>query len=251
MELNGARVLVAGATGVLGGAITAELVRRGARAALAGRDPGALARAAQVWPGTPTAVFDAYDPGSCALAVHRASAALGGLDAVVVAFGSVAFGSVASGPVASGPVAFGGAEQVGDEIAEHLVAVNYLAPAAFFRAALGILGRGSAIAAVTGVVAERPQPGMADYSASKAALSAWLAAVRREARGAGVRVLEIRPGHLDTGFADRPVAGTAPPMPKGGDPLDVAAAVADALADGAELLSTDPAGKPVAVHRAR
>ncbi|MGW5782024.1 SDR family NAD(P)-dependent oxidoreductase [Streptomyces sp. NPDC003863] len=234
MELNGARVLVAGASGFLGGAITAELVGRGARAALAGRDPSRLARAAQVYPGIPTALFDAYDPRSCAWVVDRASASLGGLDAVVVAFGSVAFGR---------------AGQVGDEIAEHLVAVNYLAPVAFFRAALGVLERGSAIAAVTGAVAERPQPGMADYSASKAALSAWLDAVRREARSAGVGVLEIRPGHLDTGFADRPVAGTAPPLPKGGDPREVAVAVADALAADAELLRSDPAGTPVVIRR--
>ncbi len=184
----------------------------------------------------PTVLFDAYDPGSCARAVTDASAFLGGLDAVVVAFGSVAFGT---------------AGEVGDEVAEHLMAVNHLAPVAFFRAALGILKPGSVIAAVTGVVAERPQPGMADYSASKAALSAWLAAVRREVRGAGVRVLEIRPGHLETGFAARPVAGTAPPLPSGGDPREVAVAVADALAAGSTLLRSDAAGLAVVERRAR
>ncbi|MCT7356794.1 SDR family oxidoreductase, partial [Streptomyces sp. 15-116A] len=192
MELRQARVLVAGATGVLGGAITAAVAGRGARVALAGRDPIRLARVARAYPGAPTARFDAYDPESCARAVRGAADALGGLDAVVTAFGTVAFGR---------------AEEAGDEVAEHLMAVNHLAPAALFRAALGFLGPGSAIAAVTGVVAERPPPRMADYSASKAALRAWLEAVRREARSTGVRVLEIRPGHLDTGFAQRPVAG--------------------------------------------
>ncbi|MEU2245160.1 SDR family oxidoreductase [Streptomyces sp. NPDC018338] len=236
MELSGACVLVAGATGVLGGAITAELAGRGARVALAGRDPDRVARAAQIYPGASTAVFDAYDPGSCAQAVEHTSALLGGLDAVVVAFGSVAFGT---------------AEEVGDEVAEHLMAVNYLAPAAFFRAALGVLKPGSAIAAVTGVVAERPQPRMADYSASKAALRAWLDAVRREARGAGIGVLDIRPGHLDTGFADRPEAGTAPPLPRGGDPRRVAVAVVDALAADAELLRSGPDGTPIVERRAR
>ncbi|BAU86620.1 short-chain dehydrogenase/reductase SDR [Streptomyces laurentii] len=235
MELSGARVLVAGATGALGGAITAELADRGARVALAGRDRGRLAHTARAYPSAPTAGFDAHDPGSCALAVHEAAAALQGLD-VVVAFGSVAFGA---------------AEEIGDEVAEHLMAVNHLAPAAFFRAALGILRRGSAIAAVTGVVAERPQPRMADYSVSKAALAAWLDAVRREARSAGVAVLEIRPGHLDTGFATRPVAGTAPPLPEGGDPRHVAGAVADALEVGAELLRSGPDKSPVVERRAR
>lgn len=236
MNLDGARVLVAGATGVLGGALTAELAARGARPALAGRDPDRLARAACAYPGAPTAVFDAYDPASCARAVHRAATALGGLDATVTAFGSVAFGR---------------AVETGDEIAEHLSAVNTLAPAAFFRAALTVMGPGSLIAAFTGVVAERPQAGMADYCASKAALSAWLLAVRREARSAGIRVLDIRPGHLDTGFADRAVAGTAPTMPTGGDPRRVVAAVADAMEADAELLRTAPDGTPLVERRAR
>ncbi|MFC5958421.1 SDR family NAD(P)-dependent oxidoreductase [Streptomyces pratens] len=236
MDINGARVLVAGATGVLGGALTAELAGRGARPALAGRDPARLAEAARAYPGAPTFLFDAYDPASCARVVQGAADALGGPDAVVTAFGSVAFGRAA---------------QVGDEIAEHLMAVNVLAPAAFFRAALALMAPGSLIAAFTGVVAEHPQAGMADYSASKAALSAWLAAARREARPAGIRVLDIRPGHLDTGFADRPVAGTAPPMPAGGDPRRVVTAVADAMAADAELLRTAPDGTPVVEQRAR
>jgi short-subunit dehydrogenase len=236
VEINGARVLVAGATGALGGALTAELAGRGAHPALAGRDPSRLARVAQAHRDAPTVVFDAYDPASCARAVHDAAAALGGLDAVVTAFGAVAFGT---------------AGEVGDEVAEHLVAVNFLAPAAFFRAALAIMQPGSVIAAVTGVVAERPQPGMADYSASKAALGSWLGAVRREARPAGVRVLDIRPDHLDTGFADHPVAGTAPPLPAGGEHRQVVKAVVDALATDAELLRTASDSTPVVERRAR
>ncbi|WP_329617521.1 SDR family oxidoreductase [Streptomyces brevispora] len=236
MNLDGARVLVAGATGVLGGALTTELAGRGAHPALAGRDPARLAQAATAYPGAPTVLFDAYDPASCARAVHGAAATLGGLDAVVTAFGSVAFGR---------------ASEVGDEVAEYLMAVNVLAPAAFFRAALGILPPGSVIVAFTGVVAERPQPGMADYSASKAALRAWLGAARLEVRTAGIRVLEVRPGHLDTGFADRAVAGTAPVMPTGGDPHQAVGAVADAMEADAELLRTTPDGTFVVERRAR
>ncbi|MFD0296411.1 SDR family NAD(P)-dependent oxidoreductase [Streptomyces sp. NPDC059616] len=234
MKLNGSRVLVADATGGRGGAITAELADRGASVALGGRDRGRMAHTARTYPGGPIAAFDAYGPWSCARAVHVAAAALQRLDAVV----------------ACGSVAFGAPEEIGDEVAEHLMAVNHLAPAAFFRAALGILRRGSAVAAVTGVVAERPQPRVADYSASKAALAAWLDAVR-EARSAGAAVLEIRPGHLDTRFATRPVAGTAPHRPEGGDPRHVAGAVADALEAAAELLRSGPDQSPIVERRAR
>ncbi|HEY9331331.1 MAG TPA: SDR family NAD(P)-dependent oxidoreductase [Streptomyces sp.] len=235
MELSGARALVAGATGVLGGAITAEVAGRGAREALAGRDPSRLARAAQAYPGAPTVRFDACDPAPCARADRDTSAAFPGLDAVV-AFGAVALGA---------------AQEVGDEVAEHLPAVSHLAPAAFVRAALDVLRPGSTVAAVTGVVAGRPQPRMADHSASQAALRAWLETVRRETRSAGVGVLEVRPEHLDTGFAQRPVAGTAPPLPRGGDPRQLAAAVEDAPAADAEPVRTGPDRTPVVEGRAR
>ncbi|WTS86150.1 SDR family NAD(P)-dependent oxidoreductase [Streptomyces coelicoflavus] len=78
---------MAGATGALGGAIIAEPAGRGARVALAGRDPSRLAHAARAYPGAPAVRFDAYAPESCARAVRDASAALGGLDALVIASG--------------------------------------------------------------------------------------------------------------------------------------------------------------------
>lgn len=61
MELQGARVLVVGATGVLGGAITAELVGREQVQA-----PG------RVQGGASTVLFEAYDPASkAALSASR------------------------------------------------------------------------------------------------------------------------------------------------------------------------------------
>ncbi|MER7202236.1 SDR family NAD(P)-dependent oxidoreductase [Streptomyces sp. CB01635] len=110
---------------------------------------------------------------------------------------------------------------------------------------------GGAIAAISGVVAEHPQPAMADYSASKAALSAWLDAVRRETRTVEVQVLDVRFGHLDTGFADRAVEGIAPPMPAGGDVNQAVRAVAEALESGAELVRPGPDGRSVGHKRAR
>ncbi|MGW6202950.1 SDR family NAD(P)-dependent oxidoreductase [Streptomyces sp. NPDC055089] len=236
MNLNGAGVLVAGATGFLGGALAAEPADRGARPVLAGRDRARLAKTAQARPGAPTVLFDAYDPASCARAVHGAATGPGGLDAVVTAFGSVAFGR---------------ATEVGDEAAEYPMAVNALASAAFFRAALGIMRPGSMTAAFTGVVAARPQAGMADYSASQAAMGARLGSARREARTAGIRALDVRPGHLDTGFADRPVSGTAPPMPAGGNPRQLVGAVADAIEADAARVRTSKGGTPVVERRAR
>ncbi|WP_432250674.1 hypothetical protein ACRAR1_28950 [Streptomyces sanyensis] len=56
MELSGARVLVAGATGVIGHGITRELAARGARTALAGRNAARLGTVADATgPDTPGA----------------------------------------------------------------------------------------------------------------------------------------------------------------------------------------------------
>ncbi|MGW6268879.1 SDR family NAD(P)-dependent oxidoreductase [Streptomyces sp. NPDC055060] len=236
MHINGARILIAGASGAIGSALAAELGGRGARLALAGRDPDRLAQVAAAHPSAATALFDAYAPDSCARAVHSCAAALGGLDAVITAFGAVAFGAT---------------QQISDAAAEHLAAVNTLAPAAFLRAALGLMQPGATIAAVTGVVAERPQPGMADYSASKAALSAWLDAVRRETRAAGIHVLDVRFGHLDTGFADRAVEGTAPPMPPAGNLQQAVRTLVQALHSDAELVRAAPDGTQVIQQHAR
>ncbi|MFF9202031.1 hypothetical protein ACF1AE_09420 [Streptomyces sp. NPDC014986] len=75
VDLDGARVPVAGATGVPGGARTAEPAGRGARPALAGHGPAHRARAARAHPGAPHVVRDAYDPAARDRAVHDATAA--------------------------------------------------------------------------------------------------------------------------------------------------------------------------------
>jgi NADP-dependent 3-hydroxy acid dehydrogenase YdfG len=91
VELAGTRVLVAGATGVLGGAVARALHEAGAPVALAGRDEDRLAALAQELGDAPSATFDALDLGRCAAVVGEAADALGGLDLLVVAIGVAAF----------------------------------------------------------------------------------------------------------------------------------------------------------------
>jgi len=85
---------------------------------------------------------------------------------------------------------------------------------------------------VSAVVAEQPMAGMAGYAASKAAISAFDAAAARELRRVGVRLVDVRPPHTETGLADRPLHGTAPRLPQGLDPEHVAARVVAAVVDG-------------------
>jgi short-subunit dehydrogenase len=224
MELDGARVLVAGATGALGGRLALGLRDRGARVALAGRDAGALATLAADHPGAPRIPFDLRDPATIGAAVDGAASALGGLDGLVVATGAPAFGAV---------------DELDDAVAADLMTVNALGPIALVRAALGHLGEGGGIAALSAIVADHPTAGMAAYSASKAALSAYLEAARRELRRRKIDVLDVRPPHLETTFASRALAGSPPSLPAGMDPGAVVTATLDALAAGRRTITYD------------
>lgn len=224
MELEGRRLIIAGATGALGGRLATAFDDAGARVALVGRDPERLAAAAEALAGAPSVRLDLESPGDAARAVDEAAAALGGLDGIVIATGAVAFGP---------------AGELGDDTAERLMRVNALGPIALVRAALGHLVGPGAIVALSAIVADHPTAGMAAYSASKAALSAYLAALRRERRRHGLVVLDVRPQHLETAFAQRSLAGSPPPLPGGADPDAVVAQILDALREDKRELAYD------------
>lgn len=225
MELEGARVLVAGATGVLGGGLARSLHAAGARLVLAGRDRGRLDALAGELDGAPTAVFEALDLERCAAVVDEAAERLGGLDVLVVAFGVAAFGP---------------AEQTDDLITEHLLTVNTMAPMAMVRAAVPRMGGDGTVAVLSAILADHPTAGMAAYTASKAGLSTWLTALRQEQRRAGgVTVFDIRPPHIDTGLAGRPIAGEAPALQAAAEADEVVALIVDGIRDGRRELRYD------------
>ncbi|HWH15919.1 MAG TPA: SDR family oxidoreductase [Miltoncostaeaceae bacterium] len=221
MRLAEARILVAGATGGIGGALARALSAEGARLAVSGRDAGRLAAAAAATGGTPVAA-DLTDPVAPEMLVAQAEEALGGLDAVVCAIGVVAFGP---------------AQELDDAVLRQLFAINALAPIRLTRAALDRLAPGGVVVNVSAVTADQPTAGMAAYSASKAALTAFDAAVHREVRRRGLRVLDVRPPHTETGLAGRPLAGEAPRLAAGRDPDEIARAVVAAMAADATEVS--------------
>ncbi len=142
--------------------------------------------------------------------------------------------------MAVGVAAFGPAADTDPAVTEQLFRVNTMAPIELARAATHRMERGGVIAAISAVLAGYPTAGMAAYSASKAALSAWLAATRRELRRQHIGVLDIRPPHMDTGLADRAVAGNPPTMPTPAEADTVVARVLDGLAGDARELVVDP-----------
>lgn len=224
MKVDGARVLVVGATGELGSRAASRLAETGATLALTGRREDRLAAVAgqthAAWSGR----LDLLDVEAAADIVAAAAEALGGLDAVLVA---------------SGVALFGPAVDDDDATVEELFAVNVLGPMAVLRAAIPRLSEGGVLAVLTAVLADVPTAGMAAYSASKAALSAYLTALRRELRRSKIGVFDIRPPHLETGLAERALAGAPPKMPPGHDIEEVVALIVRGLSEGSAELVAD------------
>lgn len=222
MQLENSRILVAGATGVIGQQLVRALLEAGARVVAAGRDADRLAPLAQAC-GTTGQAFDVIDTASVRTAVDAAAAELGGLDALVVTVGAAGFGDA----MAADPA-----------VTEELFAVNTLGPMSLVRAAAPHLAEGGQVAVISAILADLPTAGMADYSAAKSALAAWLTVVRREQRRS-FGVLDVRPPHLDTGLDQRALAGEPPKLPAPYPAADVVAAIVQAMRDDAKELVWD------------
>ncbi len=211
--MTGRSILLAGASGGLGSAIATELADRGDRLTLVARDRARLdgvltGRDAQ------RVALDLRDTDACRRAVQAAVEHGGRLDVVVNAVGVVAFGPV---------------DELSVDVMEELFLTNAFVPIMLATAALPSLADGGVLVNISGVIAEQNVAGMAAYGASKAAVRAFDHALGREARRRGLRVLDARPPHTETGLAARAIAGTAPRMPAGLDPAHVARVICDAL----------------------
>ena len=210
-------VAIIGANGGLGSALARELAGRGARLLLTARTPAAVQELQDELPGSAVAILDLRDVEAGDRLVEAATEHFGRLDVLVNAAGIVAFGDLADTP---------------DVVIEELFFTNVIGPLWLLRRCLPLLqaSKGTVVQ-ISAVVAEQPLPGMATYAATKAALTAADTALTRELRRGGVRVLDVRPPHTETGLADRPLHGTAPKLPSGLTPERVAQAIADAIAE--------------------
>ncbi|AJW43026.1 NAD(P)-dependent oxidoreductase [Rhodococcus sp. 14-2496-1d] len=205
--IDGARILVFGASGGLGGPIVEQLAKAGARLTVSGRS---------IESDHHTVNADLTLPDSARSVVAEAVEHHGGLDGIVIAAGVVAFGPVTD---------------VDDDTVDELLLLNYLAPLRVLREALTTLDQGGFVLNISAVVADKPMPNMGAYSASKAAVTALLKSVRTEARKSKIRIVDVRPPHTETGLATRPIAGQAPKLPQGLTPEAVAERIVAAITD--------------------
>lgn len=220
-------VLVVGANGVLGSQICRLLLADGTQVIGTARSN----ESASALPDdlSERLLVDLADEASIA-ALSAYLRSRGPLDGIVNAAGIVGFGMIADTTAKS---------------AAELMQVNHLGPAALITQLLPALqaakenGGSPFVLSISGIVAERQFPGMAAYVASKTAHSAWLATLRLETRRSGIRVMDARPGHTETGLAGRARFGVAPQFPPGYSPEHVAGILVRGINEGAtELPST-------------
>ncbi len=200
--------LIAGGTGGLGRALTTELRSRGCIVTTVSRTHST---------DSTHLVADLRSPESASAVINEVVAKHGALNIVINAMGVVAFGEIGSTSI---------------DTIEEVFLTNTFGHIFLMQAALRHVQQGSVLVGISGVIAEQNLPGMSVYGASKAAVCSFDEALAREARKAGVRVIDARPPHTETGLASRAVAGTAPKFPVGLDPTAVARRIVQAIADG-------------------
>lgn len=201
-------IVIAGGTGGLGSALCDELTARGSTVIT-------ISRAHRSEASHITA--DLRSPEAAASAVNEVINRHGSIDIVINAMGVVAFGPVLS---------------TSTDTIEELFLTNTFAHIFLMQSSLEKMTQGSVLVGISGVIAEQNLPGMATYGASKAAVRSFNEALAREARRSGIRVIDARPPHTETGLASRAIAGTPPNFPTGLDPVQVARRIVTAIADG-------------------
>jgi cyclic-di-GMP-binding biofilm dispersal mediator protein len=200
--------LVAGGTGGLGGLIAAELRGRGCIVTTVSRSHSS---------DTAHISADLRSPDAISAVMSSIVERHGALDIVVNAMGVVAFGPLDTTSI---------------DTIEELFLTNTFAHIFLMREALKCARQGSVLVGISGVIAEQNLPGMSVYGSSKAAVRSFNEALTREARRSGVRVIDARPPHTETGLATRAIAGDPPRMPAGLAPIKVAQRIVQAIADG-------------------
>ncbi len=185
MSLDGKVFFITGAARGIGAAVAAEAANRGARIALTGIEPEALAaRAAELGEGHIQVEADVTEIDSMRAAVETTVAELGGIDMVLANAGIASYGSVEKGD----PEAFLRTIEInlnGVYRTVHLTLPHVLER----RGWIGIIGS---------IASYAPLPGAASYSASKAGVELFTRALRAEVGWRGVCAASIHPSWIDT-----------------------------------------------------
>ena len=216
--MNGLTILVVGANGAFGAEICRQLSSTGARVIGTARSAESSVRLQTDL--AQRLLLDLENQDSIDTLANYLKSSDEQLDGVVIASGLVAFGSIAETP---------------PSVVNRLVQVNAVGPINLISQLIPKLkasadsGKKPFVVSISGVIAETPLPGLAAYSASKTALYGYAMAATKELKKIGIRWIDSRPGHTDSGLAGRAIFGTAPNFGAGMNVTHVVSRILQAL----------------------
>lgn len=199
-------LLITGASSGIGRAFVSKAIASGARVSITGRDAGRLTA---VWQQVPTA-----QRGVCQAVELQDAAALRDF-CLQLQLCRDPYSNKAM-PVTDLVLCAGlnssrsSAHRPEYRAIEQMMAVNFLANVRLIEALLPAMQAiaspdcSPSVLALLSTCCLYSNPNLAAYSASKAALDAYLNVLRRELEGSGVRVLSMYPGGTDTEFRPNP-----------------------------------------------
>lgn len=175
------RVLVLGATSAIAQAAARLWAERGDELLLVGRDAAKLAAVAddlRTRGGAVATLVQDLNEGQAALAAEA-------VEAEVILF-------------AQGILGDAHRRDTDPDTAELVLRTNLVGPVRLLTLLAPRLRRGACIAALSSVAGDRGRAKVGVYGASKAGLDSFLSALRQRLSPAGIRVLTLKPGFVDT-----------------------------------------------------
>ncbi|MFV1997745.1 MAG: SDR family oxidoreductase [Acidiferrobacterales bacterium] len=184
------KILIIGATSAMARAIAATFARRGDSVYLAARDTDEVSRiaadlAVRYQVSSFHGEFDITKTSSHASFVDQVAKALGGLDGIVLAAGSMV-------------------DQMDAEkdftLVETMVRVNYLGAMSVLNLCAQYLQdqKSGFIIGISSVAGDRGRQSNYLYGSTKGALTVYLSGLRNAMQAAGVHVMTVKPGFVDT-----------------------------------------------------
>ena len=196
VELQGKVAIVTGASSGIGLAVARLLHAKGMRVALVARTAAKLeAAVAELGDGAAAVPCDVGDLSKLPGLIDQVIARFGALDVVVNNAGMHRRGDFFRHP----------AQAFAD-----MFTVNTVAPVVLTRLAADRMGPGGCFVNVASLAGKLATPGPAVYSGTKAGLRFWALAVAEDLARRGLRIANVNPGPVDTGFFDDELEAVTP-----------------------------------------
>ncbi|MEY3677512.1 MAG: hypothetical protein RL351_739 [Actinomycetota bacterium] len=220
LSVTGKRVLVVGATGAFGAEFCNQLIAAGAVVlGTASSAESSVRLSANLHQ---RLLLDLRNQESIKVLAQYLLHAPEQLDGIILASGLVAFGQISETPL-----------EVQNQLSQvnatgQINLVSQLVPKLANSASAG---SNPFVVSISGVIAESPMAGLAAYSSSKTALHGFAAAAAKELKKLGIRWLDARPGHTESGLAARAIFGQAPNFGTGLDVTHVVSRIIKGITD--------------------